>query len=89
MRLSRFEAGLEKIIESLGYQIRKERGNFKGDFCVLEGERVVMLNASFPREYHVGQMVRFLKHQDLEVVFIKPAVRKELERWFAKLNRES
>lgn len=89
MKLSRFEAELEKIIESLGYQIRKEKGNFKGDFCVLEGDRVVMLNASLPREYHVGQMVRFLKQQDLEVVFIKPAVRKELGRWFAKLNRES
>ena len=42
----------------------------------------------FPPEVHVGQMVRFLMRQNLEERYIKPAVRKELEEWFERINKE-
>lgn len=88
MKTERFLAELEVILEHLGYRIRKEAGNFKGDLCVLEGEKIVMINKKFPPEYHLGQIIRFLKRQDMNDIFIKPAVRKELSRWFEKINKE-
>jgi hypothetical protein len=77
---------LEEIIERLGYSIRKERGNFRGGYCVVEGDKLLMLNKSHPVEYQIGMLSKFLEDQDsLEDVFIKPAVRKELaDRWKQK-----
>ncbi len=89
MKTERFLSELEKIVEDLGYTLRREKGNFRGGFCVLEGDRIVMINKMFPAEFHVGQIVRFLRDQDLEDRYIKPAVRKELDMWFERINNEN
>ena len=75
---------LEEVVEKLGYRIRKERGRFKGDSCVLEGDRIVMLNRNHPAEFNVGMLSRFLYEQDLNSMHIKPAVRKELDSLWKK-----
>ncbi len=71
---------LEEIVERTGYSVRRERGNFKGGYCVLEGDKILMLNKNFPDDFLAGQLARFLKSVPLEQIYIKPAVRKELER---------
>ncbi len=88
MKTERFLSELEKIVEDLGYTFRREKGNFKGDFCVLEGDKILMINKMFPAEVHVGQIVRFLKKQNLDDRYIKPAVRRELEEWFDRIGKE-
>lgn len=74
------------MVEELGYRIRKEKGNFKGDFCVLEGDKIVMINKSYPAEFHIGQMIRFLSKMDLDNMYIRPAVRKEMDKWLERIN---
>lgn len=71
---------LEGLTEQLGYRIRKERGNFRGGYCVVEGEKIVMINKNHPTEYQVGMLARFLHTQPTEELFIKPAVRRQLEK---------
>ncbi len=88
MKTERFLSELEKIVEGLGYQLRREKGSFKGDFCVLEGDRIVMINKMYPPEFHVGQIVRFLSRQNLDDRYIKPAVRKELEEWIERIEKQ-
>lgn len=84
---------LEEIIEQIGYSIRKERGNFKGGFCVLEGEKIIMVNKNHPVDVQGNLIVKFLLDCDLSNVFIKPAVRREIEsrwdKWKLKKGRES
>ena len=84
---------LEEIIEQLGYTIRKERGNFKGGFCVLEGEKMIMVNKNHPVDVQGNLIVKFLFDTDLTDIFIKPAVRKEIEtkwkKWKLKKGQES
>lgn len=77
---------LEEIIERLGYKVRKERGNFKGGYCVLEGEKILMVNKNHTPDIQAGMLGRFLQEQDgIEDMFIKPAVRKELAQiWYKK-----
>ena len=88
MKTERFVKELESLIEQLGYQVRKEKGSFKGDFCVLEGQDMVVLNKSFPSEFQVGQMARFVLSKNPESLFIKPAVRKELDKYRERIKRE-
>lgn len=75
---------LEEITEKLGYRIRRERGRFLGNSCVLEGDRMVMINKNHPAEFNIGMLARFLGEQDLETMHIKPAVRKELDAFWEK-----
>ncbi len=88
MKTERFQSELEKIIEDLGYQLRKEKGSFQGDFCVLDGDKIVMINKNYPAEFHIGQMVRFLSERDINDIYIKPAVRKELDKWMERIFKK-
>lgn len=69
---------LEHILEQAGYTLRKERGSFRGDECVVLGNKIVMVNKSKPAEIQIGTIARILRQIPLDDIFIKPAVRKEL-----------
>lgn len=75
---------LEGLTEQLGYRIRKEKGSFMGNSCVLEGDKIVMLNKNHPVEFNIGVLVKFLAERDLNDIFIKPALRKEIEKMWKK-----
>lgn len=85
MKTDKFLLELELLVKDLGYRIRKEKGNFQGGFCVVEGEKQVVMNKNHPSELHVAQIIRFLLERDTEQMFIKPAVRKEMDKWIDKL----
>lgn|SRR5690554_4533735 len=80
---------LEEIIGKLNFKIRKEKGNFRGSNCVLEGERIIMLNKNNPIETHIATLARFILSQKHEELYLKPAVRKELEILWEKLDVNS
>jgi len=77
---------LEQLLEQSGYTIRKERGTFRGDYCVVEGEKLVMINRKRPVQLQVGILARILKNLNLQDTYIKPAVRKELETLWERFD---
>lgn len=78
---------LEKLIEQSGYSIRKERGNFRGDHCIMEGDKLVVVNKNRPMQLQVGILARVLQQLELEDVYIKPAVRNHLESLWERFDR--
>lgn len=79
MKKEKLQLELESLVERSGYSIRKERGTFSGDHCVIEGEKLVVLNTKKPPEQQIGLLYRILKKAELEDLYVKPAVRKELD----------
>ncbi|RNC83066.1 MAG: hypothetical protein ED557_10125 [Balneola sp.] len=77
---------LEHLLEQNGYRLRKERGAFRGADCVIEGDRLVMINKNKPVESQLGTIARVLSQIELEETYIKPAVRKELEKLWDRLE---
>jgi hypothetical protein len=77
---------LEEVIGRLGYRLRKEKGNFRGSNCVLDGDKIIMLNKNSPIELHIGTLATFIMHQKHEDLFLKPIVRKELESIWNKME---
>lgn len=77
---------LEEVVQSLGYRIRKEKGNFRGGSCILEGESLIMLNKNQPLDTQAVTLAKLIQSLDHVSVFIKPAVRKELDEIWARLN---
>lgn len=70
---------LEELVEEHGFRIRKEKGSFKGDSCVLLGEKVIMLNKMTPPQIQVGILVQVIESLKITESFIKPSLRKFLE----------
>lgn len=77
---------LEEVIGRLGYRLRKEKGNFRGSYCVLDGDKIIMLNKNSPIELHIGTLATFILHQQHEDLFLKPIVRKELENIWNRME---
>ncbi|GEM_PF-191944 len=82
MKAEKLLLELEEILENMGYTVRKERGSFKGGYCLLEGEKIIMLNKNQPADYLVGVITRFIYEDEhdiaLDDIYVKPAVRKLL-----------
>ena len=77
---------LESVLEKSGYKLRKERGSFRGADCTIEGDKLVIVNKNKPIEAQLGTIAKFLGSVDLTDSFIKPAVRKELEKLWDRLS---
>lgn len=78
---------LEQLVERLGYTIRKEKGTFRGNSCIIEGDKLVVLNKKKPKQQQVGMLARVLKDKDLQDMYIKPVVRKQLEELWERFEK--
>lgn len=53
---------LQDLLMGLGYQVRYEKGSFKGGFCILEARKVVVVNKFFGLESRIGTLIDVLQH---------------------------
>lgn len=79
MKKKKLQLELEQLVEKSGYSIRKERGTFNGSHCIMEGDQLVVINTKKPPEKQIGILFRVLQKTGVEDVYIKPAVRRELD----------
>lgn len=87
MKTEKLILELENLVEQCGYTIRKERGTFRGDSCVVEGDMLVVLNKNKPEQQQVGLLARVLKGQGMQDIYIKPVIRKELEELWERFDK--
>lgn len=78
---------LEQLVEQLGYTIRKEKGTFRGDSCVMEGEKLVVLNKKKPEQRQIGLLAGVLKQKELSDIYVKPVVRKHLDNLWERFDK--
>jgi hypothetical protein len=62
---------VELLLQQLGYKIRYEKGNFRGGVCVLEDQKLIVINKFYPFESRVTTLVDVLANttvapEDLE-----------------------
>lgn len=66
MRLNRTtQEKLQAILKTQDYSIRYEKGNFKGGYCMVMQEKMIIINKFFPLESKISTMVEIIK--DLEI----------------------
>lgn len=78
---------LEELVGKLGYTIRKEQGSFHSDSCLVEGEKLIVLNKRNPPELQIGVISAVIYKEGIDDMYIKPAVRKELEEYWQRKKR--
>src|SRR5699024_725940 len=87
MKKKKLQLELEALVERSGYSVRKERGTFSGNHCIMEGEKLVVINTKKPPEHQIGLMYRVLRKIGVEDVYVKPAVRRELDKMHDQFER--
>ncbi len=72
-------AGLEKIVESLQIELRYEKGDFSGGYCVLKEKPLMIVQSSLNAGQRIKVLARELAQMDLQNVFIVPALREVID----------
>ena len=80
---------LEQLLEQSDYTIRKERGGFVGSDCLVEGDKLVLVNKNKPVESQLKTLATVLAQIPLEGFFVKPVIRKELQKLWDQLQLHS
>lgn len=52
---------LEELFKALDFKVRYERGSFKSGYCLIEQQRVIVINKFFPMEAKVNTLVEILR----------------------------
>ncbi|MEM6264873.1 MAG: hypothetical protein AAGI38_20340 [Bacteroidota bacterium] len=67
---------LQNLLKSQGYQIRYEKGNFKGGYCVVLDQKVIVINKFFPLESKIATLSEIIRDIELdETLLDEPQVK--------------
>ena len=70
---------LEDIAETLDIKIIQEKGNFKGAYCLLEKEKIIVINKLNPVEQRIKALAQIFSLFDTSQIYMKPAIREFIE----------
>ena len=59
---------LETIFHSIGFIVRYEKGSFIGGYCLLQQQKVVIVNKFFPIESKANTLIDILHQLDNEAI---------------------
>jgi hypothetical protein len=59
---------LEHLLQSLDYKVRYEKGNFKTGACLLESNKVIVVNKFSDIDTKINSLIAMLQRLDLNEV---------------------
>ena len=65
----------EKLAEALDIIIIQEKGTFKGGYCLLEKEGIIVLNKLNPMEQRIRALAQAFSRIDISNIYMKPEIR--------------
>jgi hypothetical protein len=71
-------SGLEKLVASLNIQLRYEKGDFAGGYCVFKDKRMMIVNSSLSPALRIKILARELATMNLDGIFVVPALREAI-----------
>jgi hypothetical protein len=57
---------LEALIKTLGFRLRYEKGNFKTGSCILENDRIVIVNKFSNLESKINSLAELLQRSETD-----------------------
>jgi len=75
---------LEQAARQLGFEVRHEKGNFRGGRCQKGDTELIMLNKRHLPETQLAVLAEALRDVPVDTVYLKPAVREALEAVWAE-----
>lgn len=75
MKLKSIYQELKVIFEQLNYKIVLDKGSFNSGYCILEDEKIIVINKNKPYENRVKILSEILSNIDTKDIYIKPKIR--------------
>ncbi|MGA2624603.1 MAG: hypothetical protein ABSF91_12165 [Bacteroidota bacterium] len=76
---------LEELVRQRGTQLRYEKGDFEGGYCILKEQKVLVVNKRVHEMRKAAVLAQALSEIGIDGVFVKPAVRAFIEDEVAKI----
>ncbi len=89
MNYTAIVAELEEVARQLGVQLRYEKGDFEGGFCVLKEQKMLVINKRLADVRKASSIAQGLAEYGLETTYIKPSLREYIEDEVAKSRRRA
>ena len=70
---------LQTVAAQLSINIRYERGDFQGGYCILKDQRLLLVNRRLMPSRKASVLAVALQEIGLDDVYLKPAVRAYIE----------
>ena len=70
---------LIELINQTGYEVRIEKGSFKGGFCLLRESKVLLINKNLEQDKKINFLLKNLSEIGTDEIFIKPNIREMLD----------
>jgi hypothetical protein len=78
---------LQSVAGQLGVQVRYERGDFEGGYCILHDRKLMLVNIRLMPQRRASVLAAALREIGLENIYLKPAVRAFIEDEAARSSR--
>jgi len=75
LKLKSIYQELKVIFEQLNYKIVLDKGSFNSGYCILEDEKIIVINKNKPYENRVKILSEILSNIDTKDIYIKPKIR--------------
>ena len=79
MKSAKIFQELEDIAQTLNIKIIQGIGNFKGGYCLLEKEKIIVINKLKPVEQRIKALAQIFSLFDTSQIYMKPAIREFIE----------
>lgn len=79
MKIKEFYKELIALATELGYSIRKDNGNFRGGACILNEQKLIVLNKFLPLESQANIIANTI-YEEIDTKYIKPNLRERIEK---------
>lgn len=61
-----FQKKLESILISQEYMVRYEKGNFKSGYCIINKNKIVIINKYFTVEGKINSLIEIISNIDID-----------------------
>ncbi len=75
MKLKTIYQELKVVFEQLNYKIVLDKGSFNSGYCILEDEKIIVINKNKPYENRIKILSEILSSIDTKDIYIKPRIR--------------
>ncbi len=84
MNYPQLVAELEELARQLGLQVRYEKGDFDGGYCILKDQKILVVNKRLTDPRKAVTLAQALGEVGIETTYVKPNVRTFIEDELAK-----
>ncbi|HMU42133.1 MAG TPA: hypothetical protein PKA80_02430 [Ignavibacteriaceae bacterium] len=70
---------LKEIARQLGAEVRFEKGDFKGGYCLLKENRVIVINKMANLQRKISILSLALKELGIDKIFLTPKIREIID----------